>query len=312
VGQFESKSKRFPQYDHQSDNSSILGLHWMGWWLEQGLRFTLHPPAEEARRIVRGLVKRLFGQKNRAAQRRDALPQLLRLPVMPPLTYAVGDIHGCLDLYRKLEAQIVAEAAGTPVLIVLVGDLIDRGPDSAGVIRHIMGRAPEGVQRLTLMGNHEQMMLQFLDAPRANIRWLDYGGRTTLESYSVKEAQLGGFDLPEAQLAQKMRALLPSEDIAWMRSLPAAILLGDRYFLSHSGINPSKPLGAQTAQDLMWSRGMKGPPPDGITVIHGHTPVEVVDVTARYIDIDTGAYATGRLSAVRLSPGSSPHLLQVS
>lgn len=263
-----------------------------------------------------GLVRRLFGQKpqkSRAHGSRpsESLPQQLRLPVMPPLTYVVGDIHGCLDLYTRLETQIMAEAAGTPVLIISVGDLVDRGPDSAGVIKHLMEPPPQGAQRLILMGNHEQMMLEFFKAPRANIRWLDYGGRTTLTSYGVDELQMGGFDLPEDQLAQKMQALVPAEHLAWMRSLPAAIRLGDRYFISHSGINPAKPLGAQSTRDLMWSRGMTGSPPEGITVIHGHTPVEVVDLTGPYIDIDTGVYKSGRLSAVRLTPEAAPTLIEV-
>ncbi len=262
-----------------------------------------------------GLLGRLFGQKPRRPQSRSSserLPQQVRLPAMPPLTYVVGDIHGCLDLYMKLEAQIMAEAGETPVLIISVGDLVDRGPDSAGVIKHLMEPPPQGAQRLILMGNHEQMMLEFFKAPRANIRWLDYGGRTTLTSYGVDELQMGGFDLPEDQLAQKMQALVPAEHLAWMRSLPAAIRLGDRYFISHSGINPAKPLGAQSTRDLMWSRGMTGSPPEGITVIHGHTPVEAVDLTGPYIDIDTGVYKSGRLSAVRLTPEAAPTLIEVS
>ena len=95
-------------------------------------------------------------------------------------------------------------------------------------------------------------------------------------------------------------------------SLPGALHLGERYFLSHSGINPAKPLEAQTARDLMWSRGMEAPPPDGVTVIHGHTPTEAVGVTGPYINIDTGAYATGRLSAVRLTQAAFPQALEVT
>jgi len=261
--------------------------------------------------MMKRLVKQLFGQKTQEPRRREPLPQQLRIPTIPPLTYAIGDVHGCLDLYQDLEERIAAEAEGGPVLIVLLGDLVDRGTDSAGVIAHVMGPAPAGIQRLTLMGNHEQMMLQFLDAPRANIRWLDYGGQATLASYGVTEADMGGFDMPELQLAQKMKSFFPPEHIAWMRLLPGAMRLGNTYFLSHSGLNPSKPLGAQSSRDLMWSRGIKAAPPEGLTVVHGHTPIENVDLTGPYINIDTGAYATGRLSAVRLSAEAPPQLLEV-
>jgi serine/threonine protein phosphatase 1 len=264
-----------------------------------------------------GFIKRLLGQKpqtsrSQGSRPRETLPQQIRLPAEPPLVYVVGDIHGCLDLYQKLETQIMAEAAGARVLIVLVGDLVDRGPDSAGVIRHLMAPPPEGAERLVLMGNHEQMMLEFFKAPRAHIRWLDYGGRTTLASYGIDEAQMGLFTLPEGELADKMRALLPPEHLAWIRSLPGAVRLGPRYFVSHSGLNPDKPLSEQSARDLMWSRNIKGMPPEGVTVIHGHTPIETVDLTGPFIDIDTGVYATGRLSAVRLTPGEAPVLLEVS
>jgi serine/threonine protein phosphatase 1 len=253
-----------------------------------------------------GFIKRLLGQKPQTSRSQgsqsgrpgEAFPQQIRLPAEPSLAYVVGDIHGCLDLYQKLEALIMAEAAGARVLIVLVGDLVDRGPDSA--------------ERLVLMGNHEQMMLEFFKAPRAHIRWLDYGGRTTLASYGVDEAQMGLFTLPEAELAEKMRALLPSEHLAWIRGLPGAVRLGPRYFVSHSGLNPDKPLSEQSARDLMWSRDIKGVPPEGVTVIHGHTPIETVDLGGSFINIDTGVYATGYLSAVRLRPGEGPVLLEVS
>ncbi len=265
-----------------------------------------------------GLIRRLFGQKprrslpNRQRSRSESLPLQVRLPVIPPLTYVVGDIHGCLDLYLKLETQIMEAVGDIPVLIISVGDLVDRGPESAGVIAHLMSSPPKGAQRLVLMGNHEQMMLEFFKAPRAHIRWLDYGGRTTLTSYGVDELQMGGFDLPEDLLAQKMQALVPAEHLAWLRGLPGAVRLGDRYFVSHSGINPSKPLGNQSARDLMWTRGMQGPPPAGITVVHGHTPIDTVDLTGPYIDIDTGVYQTGRLSALRLTPEGAPELIEVS
>lgn len=258
-------------------------------------------------------VRRLLGSSSKERPRRlERLPQQIRLPVMPFATYVVGDIHGCLDLYGKLEEQIFLDANGGTALIILVGDLIDRGPDSAGVVTRAMGPCPAGVQRLVLMGNHEQMMLQFLDTPRMNFRWLQYGGAETLASYGVPLDQLNWMDGPEDELAQKVQSFIPVDHVEWMRRLPAAAYVGGRYFVSHAGIDPAKPLGAQSIGDLMWSRGMKGLPPKGITVVHGHTPVEMIDLNGPYIDVDTGAYLTGRLSAVKLVPEGTSEVFESS
>jgi len=231
---------------------------------------------------------------------------------MPPVTYVVGDIHGCPDLYRTLEEHIERDAKGDPVLVILVGDLIDRGPDSAAVISHLMGTAPEGLQRLPLMGNHEEMFVEFLDAPRTNIRWLEHGGLETLGSYGVRDEHLAEFDLPEAELSEHFHALIPNDHYAWVRNLPSAVHPGAQYFISHSGINPKKLLWEQTAHDLRWTRRMEFPPPIGITVVHGHTPIETVETDQRYINVDTGAYGSGLLSALRIIPGKPPTAIEVS
>jgi serine/threonine protein phosphatase 1 len=267
------------------------------------------PKAVKRPERMRGLLKGLFSAHGAAPAK--TLPRQLRLADMPPLTYAVGDVHGHLDLYRKLEAQIIEEAAGQPILIVLLGDLVDRGPDSAGLIDLMMARAPAGVQRLVLMGNHENMFLKFLTNPAKNMNWISYGGRETLASYGIYGDPTRGFDLPEKRLLQMIESSVPLEHIDWLRGLPGALYLGPRFFLSHSGIDPAKPLEAQTTRDLMWSRGMVAPPPEGVTVIHGHTPIEVVDARGPYINLDTGAYETGRLSALRLIPEVEPAVLDV-
>lgn len=260
---------------------------------------------------MRGALRRLLSAAPRSGSA-DPVPVQLRLAQMPALSFVVGDIHGRLDLYRKLEMRITDEAAGGPVLIVLLGDLVDRGPESAGLIDFLMALPPSGVQRMALMGNHEQMMLRYFEAPKTHARWLDYGGRETLASYGIYGDPARGFDLPERRLMQMFDASIPAEHIAWLRALPCALHLGPSYFLSHAGIDPDKSLAAQEARDLMWARGMTAPPPEGITVIHGHTPVEIVDLSGPYIDVDTGAYATGRLSALRLVPGRPPDVVEIT
>lgn len=249
---------------------------------------------------------------NTAKGANQGLAAQINIENLPPLTYVVGDIHGCIDLYRVLEDRIAEDANGNPVLVILVGDLIDRGPDSSAVISHVMGPAPEGLQRLTLMGNHEEMFVKFLGAPRANIRWLEHGGLETLASYGLRDEHLAGFDLPEAELSEYLHALIPNDHVAWVRNLPSAVQLGGQYFVSHSGIDPKKPLSDQTVGDLRWTRHMKFPPPSGITVVHGHTPTQTVETDARYINVDTGAYASGRLSALRIMPGKPPTAIEVS
>jgi serine/threonine protein phosphatase 1 len=262
-------------------------------------------------------MRKLLDRVIRRAPAAEALaPRQIALSEMPPVTYAVGDIHGRLDLYRKLEARIAAEAAtaGHPVLVVLLGDLVDRGPDSAGLLDHLTARPPAGLQRQALMGNHEEMMLRFLGAPKAHKAWLSFGGRETLQSYGLLPDPERGFDLSEARLRHMLAAHVPEEHIAFLRGLPAALRLGQSYFLCHAGIDPAKPLAAQSARDLMWTREMEAAadPPEGVTVVHGHVPVERACPVGWRLPVDTGAYATGRLSAVRLTPDRPPKTFEVT
>lgn len=262
---------------------------------------------------MRRLLAKAFGGRPAAASP-DLTARLLHLDELPALCFVVGDIHGMLTLYRKLERQMQAEAEamGTPALVVLVGDLIDRGPDSAAVIDLMMARPPAPLHRTVLMGNHEEMFLKFCAAPAANMNWLDYGGRETLASYGIYGDPAQGFALPERRLRQMIEASIPTEHLDWLGALPHGLQIAGQYFVSHSGIDPAKPLDRQTPRALMWSRGMTAPPPADVTVIHGHTPVDAVDLTGRYIDIDTGAYASGRLSALRLSQGRAPTVIEVT
>lgn len=260
---------------------------------------------------MRGFLTRFLGGAGSSA---PVVPQQLHLSRMPPLTFVVGDVHGCADLYRKLETRIArkAQTLGQPVLVVLLGDMVDRGPESAALLDHLTAPPPEGVQRLALMGNHEEKMLAFLDAPAQHRDWLGWGGRETLASYGVYGDAERGFDLPEKRLRQMIEASIPTEHGDWLRKLPVALNLGDRYFLCHAGIDPDKPLADQTPRNLMWARGMEAPPPSGVTVVHGHTPVETVDTSGPYIDVDTGAYASGRLSALLLTSEGECGVVEVS
>jgi len=258
-----------------------------------------------------GLIDRLLGREPAVA---PFAPVQIRLGEMPPVVYAVGDVHGCLDLYRELEGRIAAEAAALDIeiLVILLGDFVDRGPASAATLDHLSARPPAGLRRHVLMGNHEEKMLAFLEQPNANRDWLSWGGFETLMSYGMVPPDAErGFDLPEKTLRHLIAAHVPEDHFAFLRDLPLALRMG-RYFLCHAGIDPGKPIAAQTARDLMWTREMADDPPDGLIVVHGHTPVERADAGGRYINVDTGAYASGRLSAARLCPDAAPEIVEVT
>lgn len=266
-------------------------------------------------------MRGLFGRRSKAeAAASRAQPsghRILSLPRMPAAVYAIGDLHGCRSLYRTLEAEIVADARASgydgPKLIVSLGDVVDRGPDSAGLIADLMRPAPDGFRRVVLRGNHEDKMDDFLDDPDGHRVWLKFGGDATLRSYGLRpEDEDRGFDLPAARLAAMVRTAIPEDHRAFLQSLPLALVL-DRYILCHAGIDPARRIDAQDPDQLMWGDpalvdGTEGLP----TVVHGHVIVDEPLVTPARINIDTGAYLSGRLTAVCLTPDTAPRLLGVT
>ena len=244
--------------------------------------------------------------------RRSALRPSEVIDLDPPeRLWAVGDVHGCVSLCRAIERRIADEAL--PVTIVWLGDLIDRGPDSRSVIEHMLAPPRQGISRHCLLGNHEDMALRFLDAPLANRDWLGFGGRETLASYGVPA---GAGEADPATLAERFREVLPAPHLAFLRSRPVRIRAG-RHFLTHAGEAAQTPLVRQTRADLIWPRHAAIPdlvPPvdlGGRIVVHGHVPVAIPRAEGWRINVDTGAFATGRLSAVRLSEAEAPRFLTV-
>lgn len=262
---------------------------------------------------LRGLLKLL--RPARAKPDLDWGSGGLALMEMPAATYAVGDVHGCLSLYRLLEDRLVRDGRDLDgeKLIVLLGDVIDRGPDSAGVIDHLTSAPPDGFRRICLLGNHEDTMLRFLGDPSKHRGWLEFGGRETLASYGVRPHPVRGWDLKPREMRFLMQAHIPAEHIRFLQAMPLYLSVGD-YFLVHAGIDPRKPLDRQARDDLLWIR--PGPATDtsyvGKKVVHGHTPVEIAGQIGWRVQIDTGAVFTGRLSAAKLTPGAPPSFLTVS
>lgn len=215
--------------------------------------------------------------------------------------YAIGDVHGRLDLFDALVAAVEADDAKrgpAESTIILLGDLVDRGPDSAGVIR----AARELMQRRKvriLLGNHEEMFLDALESEEVLRHFLRYGGRETVLSYPIDPAAYHRAELAEALTL--IQAAVPQQDIAFMRSFEDQVRIGD-YLFVHAGIRPDVPLEDQRVADLRWIREpfLSHRESFGPVVVHGHTIFGKPDFTANRIGIDTGAYKSGRLTALGL------------
>ena len=219
------------------------------------------------------------------------------------LVYAVGDIHGCYLQLRALLGLIAEDAAQTaagrcPVLI-LCGDYIDRGPYSAEVLEAVIWLKAQGRFELhALRGNHEQACLDFLARPDEG-GWLSYGGIETLQSYGV--APPTGED-DRVRVRDALLACMPAAHLRLLEELPLAVEVGDYAFV-HAGIRPGRPLAAQASGDLLWIRDpfLESEADHGLIVVHGHTwEDEHPQLKAHRIGLDTGTYATGVLTALRL------------
>ncbi|KKB12018.1 hypothetical protein VE25_09550 [Devosia geojensis] len=220
----------------------------------------------------------------------------------PAVVYAIGDVHGCLAQLRLLHDRIFEDARGIEgdKLIVCLGDYVDRGPDSSGVLDYLGKPLPQDFRRICLAGNHEVMMLSFLDNPVPESSWLQYGGVETLASYGIDVNRF------VTRTARERLALLeshvPGEHVAWMRSLPAALVLPRTCFV-HAGLRPGLPLAEQSEDDLLWIRDefFDGEADLDTFVVHGHTPSSRPVVTEKRVCVDTAAFATGTLTALRLT-----------
>jgi serine/threonine protein phosphatase 1 len=216
--------------------------------------------------------------------------------------YVIGDIHGRSDLLDRMVVEIERDLARNPApdpLVVTVGDYVDRGPDSHGVVERL-ARNPFPAELVALRGNHEAMLESFLRDPAVADRWRRLGGLETLHSYGVDVAPLmRGRNYDGAATA--LGAALPQSHIAFFASLRPFLAAG-RYFLCHAGVRPGIPLTRQREDDLLWIRDeFLGSRHDfGKVVVHGHTPVEEPEIRRNRINIDTGAFMTGRLTCAVL------------
>jgi serine/threonine protein phosphatase 1 len=222
--------------------------------------------------------------------------------------YAIGDIHGCSDLFRTLVARVIEDAqvrgSTEELRVILLGDLVDRGPDSKGVIDLAIKLSSAWSKFSILMGNHEEVFLQALSGDPAAIRFfLRIGGRETLLSYGI-DADLIDRDNEELLHAAMLRAI-PESHRDFLAGLQHSIVVGD-YLFVHAGIRPGVPLEEQKRSDFHWIRDefLRHEDRHSHVVIHGHSIAQFVDEQPNRIGIDTGAYATGRLTAIGLEDTS--------
>ncbi len=223
---------------------------------------------------------------------------------VPPdrVVWAIGDVHGRADLLAPLLETIEADVGPLPTHLVMLGDYVDRGRDSRGALQLLCDLEARGrVQLTALRGNHEDRMLAFLTEPQIGPSWCDYGGRDALASYKVA-SPAGRTDAEGwAETAQALADALPESHRRLLNGLRSFAEHGD-YFFAHAGARPGVALADQDAADLMWIREpfLSDRKPFEKVVVHGHTPVDQPHVDARRINLDTGAYATGVLTALRL------------
>lgn len=253
-------------------------------------------------------LRSLFGLGKPDERPLPARPRL-ELDSFPAAIYAVGDVHGCLDQLRRLHDTILTDGTDIsgPKLILMLGDYVDRGPNSAETLDFLLEPLDDGFQRLCLCGNHDDMMLAHILDPQIS-SWLDYGGLETLASY--------GIDVPayrDAAIRQRkalVESHIPQSHLDFLADLPVLVTVPGTIF-SHAGIRPDLPLDEQADVDLMWAvhdydaSAYSGLP----LVVHGHTPMPEPLVERHRICVDTGCFATGTLTAIRLQRDSAPKIL---
>ncbi|SEM39128.1 serine/threonine protein phosphatase 1 [Sphingomonas gellani] len=246
------------------------------------------------------MMARFFKSRQRPAVAGPFLPDGERV-------YAIGDVHGCLGMLDDLLARIEADDASrddAATTIIFLGDLVDRGPDSAGVVARVRELARTRPVRV-LKGNHEEIFLRAMEGERDALRlFCRVGGRETALSYGIDDAAYERSDFDE--LADLLAAHVSPEDRAFIDGFEDMVVAGDYVFV-HAGVDPRVPLAEQTPAQLRWIRDRFLDHGTALEkhVVHGHTISETVEYRSHRIGIDTGAFSTGRLTALGLQGSDS-------
>jgi serine/threonine protein phosphatase 1 len=225
-----------------------------------------------------------------------------RRPRVPPgiRIYAVGDVHGCIDLLDRALTLIDEDLRRDPVerpIHVFLGDYVDRGPNSRQTVERLIVRSRTH-ESVLLKGNHETFVFAFLNDPAVLHHWRQYGGLETLISYGLKPS-LNASAAEQQELAAAFRQRLPEHHEQFFGELKPWFSCGD-FFFAHAGVRPGVPLAQQREEDLLWIRDdfLLCEDDHGKIIVHGHSPVLEPDIRPNRINIDTGAYATGKLTCL--------------
>lgn len=222
------------------------------------------------------------------------------------LVYAIGDIHGSEKPLKKLLMLIDKDRGSEPAHLIFLGDYIDRGPDTPSVINELIKlretSVENGLKVSFLRGNHEAVLLDFLHHAGAGPTWMKWGGTETLVSYGVcpPPGSSGPQDWEDTRA--EFAAVLPAAHLDFFNSLQLSASIGD-YLFVHAGIDPERPIDRQGEREFLWIRDefLDSRKQADFVVVHGHTPTDEPHSDSRRIGIDTGAHATGKLTAVKLS-----------
>ena len=229
-------------------------------------------------------------------------------PAVPDgmVVQVIGDVHGCLDqLEQMLDEFDQLRPKNAARTLILLGDLIDRGGQSRGVVERVIQLKSEAAARgdkvVSILGNHEQLMLDFLAEPeRKGGRWIQNGGVNTLRSYGVfVDASIMGARLKYC--CDEFQQKFPATHLALIKGAPLSQLVGD-YFFCHAGVDPKVSLERQVPEVLLWTRNLHLLDTQAIEkfIVHGHSPVKEAVTMVGHINIDTGAWATGKLTGLSL------------
>lgn len=234
---------------------------------------------------------------------RPLVPYALPAPSRP--LWVIGDVHGYAHLLERLLVQITARSPRHQVDIVLTGDYIDRGPDSAAVLSLIYELSQTEPNVTCLLGNHEEMLLAFLNDPILNGRmWLRHGGYETLRSYGIHAEGLLDWNAGIRDVAARLRAAIGPDILTWLSDRPLQWRSGN-VIVVHAGMDPARAPGEQTRHTQLWGHPafFTSARSDGIWVAHGHTIVDRPGISGRgRIAVDTGAFESQRLTGVLIMP----------
>lgn len=215
--------------------------------------------------------------------------------------YAIGDVHGRLDLLRDLLEAIRQDngrRGPARTYIIFLGDLVDRGPDSRGVVEYLLANPPDFARSVFLKGNHEEFFLRVLAGEDDTVRdWLTYGGYECCESYGIGIGWI--LNASPVEIQERLAATVPAAHRKFLENMADSFQFGD-YLFVHAGIRPGVPIDAQSSKDLRWIREgfLEDRTDHGVMVVHGHTIVATAEEHPNRIALDTGAYRSGILTAL--------------